>query len=290
MELNSALELIIKGVDSTMDKNGFSVVTPDGVARGELPIKEKNGYSTVLYGGNKGAVKIEFFEGKISLFCSLAQAETAVDDDYKKTSTSLFDPESADTKDINYVVNEFCDCVNDTYGKKGKAKNRLPQPVSKAAAKSGSVYYDVLTLGSRFTQIYPELRNEYKENIDKYGEFLADDFFLNYGNEKFRETVRENNPVQMKKLFNMLNEIYNDGTNQTQSVIVVTILGSLHDDKDLLAHCVDYMDDMMLSVIEVNKILQKSTSSRNKLDNPPPYKPKRIKKPNKFLNQLNGGN
>ena len=288
MEIKTALGMVIKGVDGTLHDNGFEIIPPDGDKHG-FPAKEKNGYLTITYGGKKGAVRIEFFEGKISLLCSLAVAETAVDDDFRKTSTSLFDPESIDDRDIKYVVNDFCDSVTEIFGKQNKGAKKLPQPVSKAAAKSGSVYYDLVTLGSRFVQLYPELKDAYKENIEKYDEFLADDFFINHGNAKFRETVRQNNPLQMRKLFNMLNEIYNDGTNQTQSVIVVTILGSLYDDENLLANCVDYMDDITLSAIEINKLLRKP-SNRSKLEHPPLYKPKKQKKPNKFLNQLNGGN
>ncbi len=289
MELYSAISQIIKGLDSTMNSNGFSVVVPDGVEKGQLPVTEKDGRTTVLYGGKNGAVKIEYFEGKISLHCSLADAKSAVDNDFKKTSMSLFDPDTVDDRDVKYIINDFADGINDTYGKKDKASKKLPQPVSKSAAKSGSVYYDLVTLGSRFTGVYPELKEYYKQNIEKYGEFLADDFFINYGNAKFRETVKRNDPVQMKKLFNMLNDVYNDGTNQVQSVIVVTILGSLYDDDQLLANCTDYMDDMTLSVIETNKLLKKS-ATRAKLEHPPLYKPKKQKKANSFLNQLNGGN
>lgn len=289
MELNHALAQIIKGLDSTMNDNGFSVVVPEGTEKGGLPVTEKDGRSTVLYGGKKGAAKIEYFEGKISLFCSLADVNSAVDNDYKKASMSLFDPETADDRDIKYLVNDFSDGINDTYGKKQTASKKLPQPVSKSAAKSGSVYYDLVTLGSRFVGVYPELKDAYRENIEKYGEFLADDFFLNYGNAKFRETVRENNPTQMKKLFNVLNDVYNDGINQVQSVIVVTILGSLYDDEQLLANCVDYMDDMTLSVLETIKLIKKP-ANRAKLEHPPLYKPKRQKKTSSLLNQLNGGN
>ncbi len=289
MEITSALGLIIKGMDSTMRDSGFSVVVPSSVEKGEVPVTQKNGYSTILYSGNKGSVKVELFEGKISLLCAQSQAESAVDGDYKKISTTLFDPETTDDREIKYIVNDFCDGINDVYGKKGKQSKKLPQPVSKAAAKSGTVYFDLVTLGSRFVQVYPELKEIYKENIEKYGEFLADDFFLNYGNAKLRETIKANDPVQMRKLFNMLNNVYNDGTNQVQSVIVVTMLGSLYDDDTLLANCVDYMEDMSLSVIETTKLLKKP-ANRSKLEHPPLYKPKKAKKPNAFLSQLNGGN
>ncbi|MBP9988013.1 MAG: hypothetical protein KBT46_00800, partial [Ruminococcus sp.] len=280
---------IIKNMENTMRSVGFSVVVPMGTAKGELPIVERNGHTIVQYSGKKGSALIDYFEGKISLLCASSEAENAVDDDYKKISTTLFDAENADDRDLKYVVNDFKDGIVDTFGKKGGNSKKLPQPVSKAAAKSGTVYFDLVTLGSRFVTVYPELKENYKENIDKYGEFLADDFFLNYGNEKFRATVKQNDPVQMKKVFNMLNNVYNDGTNQVQSVIVVTILGSLYDDEQLLANCVDYMEDMKLSVIETNKLLRKSTF-RSKLEHPPLYKPKKVKKMDGFLNQLNGGN
>ncbi len=287
MEISATISAIIKGVESTMNNNGFAVIVPQGIEKGALPVTEKNGCMTILYGGKKGTAKIELFEGKISLFCSAAESGSAVDEDFKKVTTTLFDLEKVDERDIRYVVNEINDCINDTYGKKEKSK-KLPQPVSKSAAKSGTSYYDLVTLGSRFVQIYPELKDAYKQNIEKYGEFLADEFFTKLGNEKFRETVKRNDPQQMKKLFNMLNEVYNDGTNQVQSVIVVTILGSLYDDENLLANCVDYMDEMTLFVIETHKILKKSSSTRSKLERPPLYKPKR-KKTGGFMNQLNGG-
>ncbi len=290
MELYSALSMIVKGIESTMNSNGFSVVVPENTEKGELPVTERNGASTIAYNGSKGAVKIEFFEGKISLLCSAASIADAVDADFKKATTSLFDVDTVDSKDIKYIVSEFTDCITDTYGKKEKTAKKLPTPVSKSAAKSGTVYYDLVTLGSRFVVIYPELKEYYRQNIEKYGEFLADEFFTKYGNAKMRETVRRNDPIQMRKLFNMLNEVYNDGTNQTQSVIVVTILGSLHDDEQLLANCVDYMGEMKLYVIETNKILKKSASMRAKLEHPPLYKPKKQKKSSAFLNQLNGGN
>ncbi len=290
MELNSALSMIIKGIESTMNSNGFAVVVPENTEKGALPVTEKNGASIITYSGKKGSVKIEFFEGKISLLCALTEIEDAVDNDFKKITTSLFDVDNVDSRDIKYIVNEFSDGIVETYAKKEKAAKKLPTPVSKSAAKSGAVYYDLVTLGSRFVTIYPELKDCYKQNIEKYGEFLADEFFTQYGNAKMRETVKQNDPIQMRKLFNMLNEVYNDGTNQTQSVIVVTVLGSLYDDEELLANCLDYMGEMKLYVIETNKILKKSASTRAKLEHPPLYKPKKQKKAPAFLNQLNGGN
>ena len=99
--------------------------------------------------------------------------------------------------------------------------------------------------------------------------------------------IKENDPQKMRKLFNLLNEIYDDGTNEIQSIIAVTVLGELNNDQDLLANCVDYMSaDMISPVVQVNKYLAKSKSARMRLENPPKYKPKKAKKKKNMFSTL----
>ena len=165
---------------------------------------------------------------------------------------------------------------------------KLPTPVSKAAAKSGEACYDANTFANRLSVIYPELRDEYRKNIETYGEFLPEDFFKNHAAPVVIKVIKENNPQKMRKLFNLLNEIYDDGTNEIQSIIAVTVLGELNNDQDLLANCVDYMSaDMISPVVQVNKYLAKSKSARMRLENPPKYKPKKAKKKNMFSTLTN---
>ena len=113
--------------------------------------------------------------------------------DFSQLSLSLLDAETADAKDVKYIVNEFSETLVENFGTKSAkpVKSKLPTPVSKAAAKSGSVSYDPNTLANRFTAIYPELRDEYKANCEKYGQFLSEDFFINHGNAAVIETIKE---------------------------------------------------------------------------------------------------
>ena len=92
----------------------------------------------------------------------------------------------------------------------------------------------------------------------------------------------------MKKLFTLLNEIYEDGTNDIQSLIAVTILGSMENNQELLANSVDYMcKDMVSPVIQVNKYLASKAGkkAKGKLKNPPPFKPKKESKGNPITPQ-----
>ena len=203
---------------------------------------------------------------------------------------SLLDVETADDKDIKFISDEYAELIEESFGKNGtadKKKVKLPTPVSKAAAKSGEACYDANTFANRLSVIYPELRDEYRKNIETYGEFLPEDFFKNHAAPVVIKVIKENDPQKMRKLFNLLNEIYDDGTNEIQSIIAVTVLGELNNDQDLLANCVDYMSaDMISPVVQVNKYLAKSKSARMRLENPPKYKPKKKKKKKNMFSTL----
>lgn len=274
---------LLNGIDSTAKNCGFSVILPEGLEKGDLPATVESGRTVINFEGENIALRIDHHDDKIIILGAKGEGILA-DAAFSPMATCLFDVGQATEKDINYVINEFNDSINMHFGKKNAAfaKNvKMPIPVSKNAAKSGAVFYDPNTLASRLTQIYPELRPAYKNNVEYYSEFLPEDFFLNHANATIRAIVKENNPQKMKKLFNLLNEIYLDGTNETQSLIAVTVLGQFNDDEQLLANCVDYMEeDLCQPVIQVNKILSSrgGKNARMRLESPPKYKPKKPKR------------
>lgn len=276
MELREVLSLISKGVAEKAESRGFKAVKPVGIDSGELPVFEQDKETYLLYKGEKGYIKICFEEDKAYFMI----AEPTEDEpSFKSVAASIFECETADEKEVKYIINEYNDCIEEKFKntevKKGAENVKLPTPVSKAAAKSGSSFYDPITLASRYTVLYSDLREKYKENIDTYGQFLPDEFFREYGSAAI-DTIRQNDKQQMKKLFTMLNEIYLDGTNETQSIIAVTILGQLDNDQVLIANCLDYMDrELMLAVVNVNKYLATSAGKKAKklIQNPPAYKP-----------------
>lgn len=289
LELNNAIELILKGIGSKTEELGFRPEYPNGVFPPRLPVEEVNGKSIIMFRGENGRIRIEYENGKLGLFCAKADEEDAPDDDMNRVSLSLLDLESFNEKDIKYICQEYCETFDKLFSHKpAHSGKKAPTPVSRTQAKSGALAYDANTLGSRFTTIYPELREEYKKNLDEYGEFLAEDFFVNHGNKLVIETIRQNDNVKMRKLFKLLNDIYEDGTNDTQSLVAVTILGcSLADNPDLVDNAKEYFSDTMKEPVgEIIKYLQKSRSARMRLENPPLYKPKKEKKKGMMASML----
>lgn len=289
LELNNALELILKGIEGQLTELGFEVDYPDGIRPPELPVSTVGSKSVIMYRGEKGRVRLELNGDKLALFCARADESDTPDDDMKRASLSLLDLETFDEKDIKFICEEYNETFDKTFsGKPLHSGKKMPTPVSRTQAKSGAMSYDANTLGSRFSTIYPELRDEYKNNVDTYGEFLAEDFFVNHGNAFVIKTLRENDKVKMRKLFNLLNDIYENGTNDTQSLVAVTILGSsIAANPELLENASEYFSDTMSEPVnEIITYLKKSKSARMRLENPPVYKPKKQKKKGLFSSMM----
>lgn len=274
---NESFSAVTKELEATLTSLGFEKCADENSQEGKLVLK---------YSGEKGAVSLEYNENKFMIFTG----ETADTTD-KRISASLLD-EDASAGDIRSVISEAKETLNEKFAKKTaiqkKSVQKAAQTVSKAAVKNGS-FYDANTLASKLCLVFPELRPYYKDNLNEYGEFMGEEFFTKYGTEKVITAIKENNPQTMKKLFQVLNEIYEDGTNDTQSLIAVTILSNLNNDKILLARCVDYMSETMAPpVIEVNRYLASPAGkkAKKKLENPPAYKPKKEKKPGIFAQAM----
>ncbi len=274
---NESFSTIIAELEATLKALGFErdAVDTDKAA--------------VSFSGEKGAVVLEHTDNKFLILTG-----DSLDTADKKISVSLLD-ESATASDIKFIVSEAKETLNEKFAKKAavakKSAQKTPHTVSKAAVKNGS-FYDANTLASKLCLVFPELRPFYKDNLNEYGEFMGEKFFDEYGTEKVITAIKENNPQTMKKLFQVLNEIYEDGTSDTQSLIAVTILSNLNNDKILLARCVDYMSETMAPpVIEVNRYLASAAGKRakKKLENPPAYKPKKEKKPGLFAQAMAQG-
>jgi hypothetical protein len=297
MEASTALELLLKGMEPALEEVGFKVLLPEGLPKGALPVEEIEGKLAATFAGEAGTLRLELFDDKAALLFCAAPAAEAEEGDFTRISLSLLELEPATERDCKSVAEDFSEEVTRRLRKRKPGAplapgKKPPKSVSKSAIKNGDAYYDPLSFANSFTGIYPELRAAYKENYEKYGEFFAEEFFLQYGNAVVLATIRQNDTVTMRRLFNLLNEVYENGINEVQSLVTVTILGALENDEAMLANCVDYMSkDLAPVVIRLNKYLASPAGKKAKaqLEHPPVYKPKKEKKQGIFQQLLGGG-
>ena len=278
MELSEAYKLIEKNLDVINKELGFSKVkTEDGAP---------------LFKGNKGLYRLSYDgEGQILSF-ECAYEDAGAETQFNTISKSLFELDEADERACRSAANEIGDEVKSLFASRKKVdleKVKMPKGVSRGQARSGIISYDTDSLANRFGALYPDLKEDIKRNIAEYGEFLPETFFLEVGNERVFDVIKNGTQADQKKLFKMLGEIYEDGTNEVQDIIGVTILGEMKNDPKMMAVADEYMTEYMAGPIhEINKLTAKNGRLMKKLKNPPPYKPKK-KKMNPLQNALTQG-
>ena len=268
MQLNEALRIIEKNL---------------GYINAELGFKKAEETENVLsFSGDKGIYRIVFDDETSILAFECAYENAGEKTEYNTTSRSLFELDNIGERDVRSIANEARDEINHLFNTKKKTdldKIKMPKAVSRTKAKNGSISYDVDSLANRFGALYPEYKDEIKMNIAKYGEFLPETFFTEHGNEKVLDIIKNGTAAEQKKLFKMLGEIFEDGTNEVQDIIGVTILGEMKNDKDMMAVADKYMTEYMAGPVhEINKLTAKKNRFTKKLSDPPAYQPKKNKR------------
>lgn len=245
--------------------------------------------TSMTFSGEKGIYRLVHDSESNILQLEVSYEDNGDKTEYSTISKSLFDLETIDARDIKSTSNELIDELERMFKVRKQVnldKVKMPKSVSRTKAKNGIVSYDIDSLANRFGTLYPEFKDEIKANVVKYGEFLPEDFFINHGNQKVLDVIQNGTKAEQKKLFKMLGEVFEDGVNDVQDVIAVTILGEMKNDKKMMAVADEYMSEYMAGAVhEVNKITAKKNRYTKRLNNPPVYKPKK-KKTFSIANQL----
>lgn len=266
MELAEVFRIVEKNLENTNNELSFK--------------KTSENDNSISFSGEKGIYRLVFdSSSKIMAFeCAYENSDNA---EFKTLSRSLFDTETYNERDAKSLAGEIRDELESLFKSRKKVdldKVKMPKAVSRTKAKNGVISYDSDSLANRFGTLYPELKDDIKANIAKYGEFLPETFFTEIGTAKVLDVIANGTETEQKKLFKMLNDVYEDGTNEVQDIIGVTILGEMKNDSRMMEVADKYMSEYMAGPVhEINKITRKNNSLTKKLKNPPPYKPKKKK-------------
>lgn len=275
MELTEAYRLMDKTLGENLKDLEFKKIK---TAEVELGYQSDKGLFRVVYDAKTNIMSLE---------CSYE--DKGADTAYETISKSLFELDAADEKECRSFANEVSDEIHSLFASRKKVdldKIKMPKAVSRSKAKNGVISYDVDSLANRFGVLFPDLKEAVKQNIADYGEFLPETFFKEIGTPRVLDVIKNGNEAERKKLFKMLNEVYEDGTNEVQDIIGVTILGEMKNDPAMMEVADRYMTDYLSAPVhEINKITAKKNRFTRKLAHPPAYKPKK-KKSNMLQNAL----
>lgn len=225
---NRYFDVILEEMSAFLNENGF---------------KEENG----VYLNEKYALKIEYDEARQVYNLSIAAKGENGIGEYKNISAYLFD-ESQTKADAISVGIDFVDSAQKAMGI--KAGYRGGAAIDLPTAQGENV--TVSTLTAKLLANYPELKEVYKAEVDEKGKYLYLDFSTRYFIPEIRKTLDEKNKKAVKKLIDMLCEMFVAGDRATTDLVIALLAGAIGKDAERFKTATEKMEECPHLITAVN--------------------------------------
>ncbi len=225
---NRYFDVILEEMSAFLNENGF---------------KEENG----VYLNEKYALKIEYDEARQVYNLSIAAKGENGIGEYKNISAYLFD-ESQTKADAISVGIDFVDSAQKAMGI--KAGYRGGAAIDLPTAQGENV--TVSTLTAKLLANYPELKEVYKAEVDEKGKYLYLDFSARYFIPEIRKTLDEKNKKAVKKLIDMLCEMFVAGDRATTDLVIALLAGAIGKDAERFKTATEKMEECPHLITAVN--------------------------------------
>ncbi len=209
---------IISFMSDFLKENGFS---SDGLEAG-------------LFKNDLKMYKVEFIDGKNTFMLSVANIDSdGQAGDFAKLSSWYFDEENHGAKDTKCIAEDFTEAVaadaNIKIVKTQAGSTEVAMPEKAAEGKDPGIE----AFAQKFLALFPAYKDNYKDMMVKYGDFLYIDFFKKYAVDKMKELMQDEakNKKVLKKYWDMLGEMHYTAESIVGDVIcAVIIAGSFEGD------------------------------------------------------------
>lgn len=176
-----------------------------------------------LYQNDKLSFAIKHNQEAKMLVLEVAEVdENGVPSEYSIASSWLFE-ESENLRDAESAGMDFLDTLKDKMGIRGVRTARSGE-VALPEKNSGNSK-NIEALCAKLLSVFPQFKEDYKAHVSKYGTLLYIDFFKETFSVKTGEMLDAKNKKQIKKLIDMLSDMYNVGDHAVQNAVVGIVLG-----------------------------------------------------------------
>ncbi len=195
------------------------------------PFIEEHGFTVLegeVYSNKNKAFTVVYDENRQMYILSVADvSEDGALGEYRELNSWLFD-DSQNAKDAASVGIDFVNSLRKELGVKIKREVRGNEIELPTANKSGTM--NINGFAKKMLDVFPPLKDEYKNHIAKYGNFLYLNFFGEHLVPCVKNLLGEGNKKQMKKLFDVLEDAYVKGDKETVNVVVVVLCAAAYKD------------------------------------------------------------
>lgn len=206
------------------------------------PVFSANGFKEVdgLYKNDKKVVEVKYDDARQMYVLNTADIEEDGGYTLSEASAWLFD-DSQNAKDAVAVGIDFSSTLKDELGIKHQRSKTAALVDLPTASKDGT--YNITAFTKKVLDIFPALKEDYKAHVTAYGNFL----YLNFFGEKLVPQIKsillENNKKSVKKLFDLLQNVYLQGDRDTVNTVVAVLAAACVNDETIKANAISALGD-----------------------------------------------
>ncbi|MCQ2451451.1 MAG: hypothetical protein MJ080_05705 [Clostridia bacterium] len=229
------------------------------------PFIEEQGFKTCEtgeYKNEKKSVKVEYNEAKQQFVLLVADVdEEGKIGEFGEISAWLFD-DSQTEKDAEAVGIDFVDTLRKNMGVKIAQKQNLQVDLPTATGDK----FTISAFAKKVLDTYPQLKDEYKNYVAKYGSFLYLNFFGTYLVPLLKETLGEKTKKSGKKVLELIEPAYVKGDNDTSNVAIACLAAACYNDDKITEAVNNLLADnvnLKMSVVSFGNVLKTNKKLRN---------------------------
>lgn len=206
-----------------------------------------------IFVNEQKAVKVWYDEATKCFNLSVAPVVSGEIGEFAVLTNWLFD-EGQTEKDACAVGVDFADTLRINLGLK-KSVSRGAAQVSLPVAEKGD-NVTVLTLTQKLLAVFPEKKDIYKEAVAKNGKYLYVDFIMSEFVPEIKKMAENesSSKKQLKKLFDMFDEMYVEGDGTTADMVVAIIAAVIYSSDERKAVAEKYYGENKHLKICVNEL------------------------------------
>ena len=225
-------------------------VKPQGFTRRKITSDNDNELVSLYTSENMAYSVIYYKDKQHTLLRECAMTDDGPDNNWKTLATWIFDPDHDTMKEASSIANDFCDAISAPSAVK-KAKQ------AKKSKKSEDGSADPLFLAKRFMTLFPDLKDEIRDEQDCYYPFRGVTFTRASIVPRVNKLVHEGKAGDLKKLGNILNTQYTNGDPDTRSIITIVILNGIPEADE--AKIEEYLSENLLKAFRYAKKYRNKT-------------------------------
>lgn len=183
----------------------------------ENSFKENDG----VFINEKKAFSVKYDEEKQFYILSVADVEDGTAGEYRNINSWLFD-DSQTAKDAVSVGIDFVSSLRKELGIKPTRRNANLNAIDMPTASKGDVI-DISGFTKKILDVFPTLKDLYKEHVSVYGNFLYINFFGEHLVPILKNLFETGSKKQIKKFYDILENAYIKGNKETVNISVAVI-------------------------------------------------------------------